>query len=158
MTDEIYIVLDNVKYAQNLGPIFRLADGFGIKKIFLCKSSHEKLNFCQERILFKASRGTTQVIDWEFRNSCIEVLDELKAQNINIVGVETGEASELIHKTKITTPVALVFGSENEGISEEVIKLSDKLVKIPMEGVGKSLNVSTSVSIAVYEVFRQISD
>ena len=156
MNKDIYIVLDNIKYAQNIGLIFRLADAFAIKKIFLCRNNKQKLNPNQERILFKASRGAIDWVNWEFKNSCVDLIKELKSNNINIIGVETGLNSELINKTKLTYPLAFVFGSEDDGISSEVLELTDNLIKIPMQGKGKSLNVSTSVSIAIYEAFKQI--
>ena len=155
-TKNIYIVLDNIKYAQNIGPIFRLADAFKVKKIFLCRGKIQRLNPNQERILYKASRGAVKWVEWEFKTSCLEVIKDLKSQNIDIIGVETGNNAELINETVFHSPVALVFGAEDDGISEEVLKLCDKLVKIPMYGKGKSLNISSSLSIAVYEVFKNI--
>lgn len=152
---DIYIVLDNIKYAQNIGPIFRVADAFGVKKIYLCRNNRTKLNPCQERILYKASRGATKFVEWEFKDSCADLIKELKDKNINIVGIETGNNSKFINQTKIHLPAALVFGAEDDGISNEVLELADNLIKIPMLGKGRSLNVSSSVSIAVYEAFKK---
>jgi len=155
--NNIYIVLDNVKYAQNIGPIFRVADAFGVKKLFLCRSNLHRLNPCQERILHKASRGATKWIEWEFRTSCNELIRELKDNGINIIGVETGNKSKFISEIKPSFPLALVFGSEDDGISNDVLELTDYLIKIPMTGQGRSLNISSSVSIATYEIFKYLS-
>ena len=159
MDKDIYIILDNIKYAQNIGPIFRLADAFQIKKIYLCRNNMRRmkneLNCTQQRILHKASRGATEWVDWEFRDSCRDLIEELKARNISIVGIETGNNSQFIDKIEFKYPLALVFGAEDHGIAPEIMELTDFLVKIPMEGKGRSLNVSTTVSIAVYEALRR---
>lgn len=154
-TPKLYIVLDNVKYAQNVGPIFRLAEGFGVEKVFLCKENTHKLNPVQERILYKASRGAINRINWEFRNSCEEVVNELKKDDIQIVCIETGKNSNSIYEVEYKVNAALIFGSEDDGISLNVLKLSDNKVKIPMQGQGKSLNISTCVSIAVYDFYSK---
>lgn len=159
--NEVYIVLDNIKYAQNIGSIFRVADAFGVKKIYLCRNNRQRLNPNQKRILYKASRGATDWVEWEFRNSCIEVIKELKNENIKLIGIETGNDSipiDQIGNIKLVSPLALVFGSEDDGISSDVLEIMDHLVKIPMQGRGRSLNVSTSLSIAVYEIFKSLKE
>jgi tRNA G18 (ribose-2'-O)-methylase SpoU len=153
--NKLYIVLDNVKYAQNIGPVFRLAEGFGVEKIFLCKENTHKLNHVQERILYKASRGAINRVDWEFKNSCFNVVNELKDNGVQIVCIETGKDSKSIYEASYNTSTAFVFGSEDDGISQDVLKLSDNIIKIPMLGQGKSLNISTCVSIAVYDFYSK---
>lgn len=154
-TPKLYIVLDNVKYAQNVGPVFRLAEGFGVEKVFLCKENTHKLNHIQERILYKASRGAIGRIKWEFRNSCEDLVNEFKKDNVQIVCIETGKNSKSIYEAEYKVNTAFVFGSEDDGISSNVLKLSDNIVKIPMQGQGKSLNISTCVSIAVYDFYSK---
>jgi|GEM_PF-4806712 len=106
--NKIYIVLDNVKFAQNIGPVFRTADAFGVEKIFLCKGNTQKLNPNHERILFKASRGATGWVNWEFRNSSLELVKELKSQGLHIVCIETGKNAKSIYQAEYKSPLALV--------------------------------------------------
>lgn len=154
MIPEVYIVLDNVKYAQNIGPIFRLADAFNVKKMFFCKDNQEKLNSCQLQILNKASRGLINHVEWEFTSSCVDVLTELKEKGVNLYCIETGDDSKFLKDVNFRYPMALVFGSENFGVSPEVMDISDEKIRIPMLGIGKSLNVSNCISIALYEAVR----
>lgn len=151
----IYLVLDNVKYSGNLGPIFRIADALKIKKIFFCKNNTEELNVHQVRVLKKTSRGLINHVKWEYAQSCTEVLRELKAENVSVYCIETGESSQILSHMEYKYPLALVFGSENYGISQEVIDMADATLKIPMLGTGKSLNVASCLSIAVYEAVRK---
>ncbi|MEI7474403.1 MAG: TrmH family RNA methyltransferase [bacterium] len=154
----IYIVLDNVKYSNNLGPIFRLIDGLGIKKLYICKEKTTSFNNSQINILNKTSRGTFNHVDWELSPSTYETVKKLKENGVYIIGIETGDKSLEITKTQFQYPLALILGKEDDGIADNIIKMCDKLVKIPMKGVGKSLNVSTAAAIAVYEAIKQLPD
>ncbi len=152
---KLYIVLDNTKYAKNIGAIIRIADAFCVEKVFICKSNTQKLNNCQKQILHKTSRGVSKFVNWEFRNSCIEIVKDLKSENTSIASVEIDKKSILLSDFKPVFPLALVFGSEKEGISSEVMNISDYILSIPMNGIGKSLNVSTTASIVVYDVLNK---
>ena len=94
-------------------------------------------------------------MDWEFSDSCLEVIKKLKKDGANLYCIETGDDSEVVSQATFQYPAVLVFGSENYGVSQEVLDCCDKKIKIPMLGTGKSLNVSNSVSIAVYEALRK---
>ncbi len=152
---KVYIVLDNIKYAKNIGAIIRIADAFCLEKVFICKANTQKLNDCQKQILHKTSRGVSKFVNWEFRNSCIETIKELKAHNIAIASIEIDKYSIPLYDFKPIFPLALVFGSEKEGISSGVMNISDYILSIPMNGRGKSLNVSTTASIVVYDVLNK---
>jgi len=67
----------------------------------------------------------------------------------------TEKATEEVYATPLTGPVALIVGSEEDGISPELLKAADQLVKIPMFGHIASLNVSVAAAISMYEVVRQ---
>lgn len=155
---DIYIILDNVKYFKNLGPIFRIAEGFGIKKIFLCKENQEGLNHHQIQILKKSSRGTANRIEWDFANNSKEIIKKLKENGVFIAAIETDEKAELLQNSEFKLPVALVFGSENNGISIDTLKLCDTILKIKMTGTAKSINVASAVAIAAYEATRKLTD
>ena len=67
----------------------------------------------------------------------------------------TEKADSVIYKSSLKGPLALIMGSEEDGISKEYLKLCDDLVKIPMKGKIESLNVSVSAGIVLYEIIRQ---
>lgn len=150
---DIYLVLDNVRYKNNVGAIFRIADAYRVKKILLCRKNKEWMNDNQVNILKKISRGAIDYTDWELRQDAFEVVQQLKINGVQIVSLDIN-ADTLINEADpgITFPVALVFGSEGPGVNPEIVNVSDKLLKIPMEGTGPSLNVASSVAIVTYKI------
>ena len=153
---EIYIVLDNVLDTYNIGSVFRLADAVGAKKIFLCKGSETPPN---SRIQ-KASIGTWQWVEWEYFPETIDAIKSLKIKipNIKIISVELDAKAIEYTKANYKLPVALVVGHESDGISQEILDMSDTLVQLPQLGINKSLNVMVSLGIVLYEVLEKISE
>ena len=152
--NEIYIVLDNVLDTYNIGSIFRLADAVAAKKIYLCGQTEIPPN---HRIK-KASINTTEVVDWEYCETALKAIKKLKKQvkNIQIVSVEQAVSSIHYDKFEYILPTVLVVGHESDGVSPEVLKISDAIVELPMFGINKSLNVMVSLGIVLYEVIEQI--
>ena len=150
---EIYIVLDNVLDTYNIGSIFRLADAVAAKKIFLCGETETPPN---HRIK-KASINTTEVVDWEYSETAIKAIKKLKKEvkNIQIISVEQAANSIPYDSFEYKLPTALVVGHESDGVSQEVLKISDAIEELPMFGVNKSLNVMVSLGIVLYEVIKQ---
>lgn len=156
MTEEkLYIVLDNVRYYKNLGPIFRLADAYNVTKIFICRGNREEFNQGQIDILKKISRGASEYVQWELVKDTVELVKSLKKEGITIASVDI-RANKSISDNNLsfTTPLALVFGHEGHGIDSQIIEMSDLLLKIPMYGKGSSLNIASSVAIVLYKIIE----
>ncbi len=152
---EIYIVLDNVLDTYNIGSIFRLADAVAAKKLYLCGGTETPPN---SRIK-KASINTTEWVDWEYAESAREAISNIKSQisNIQIVAIEQTDRSVPFDKFEYKLPICLVVGNETSGVSEEVLKLADAVVELPMFGVNISLNVMVSLGIVLYKVVEKSS-
>lgn len=150
---DIYIILDNVLDTYNIGSIFRLADAVGAKKIFLCRGSETPPN---SRIQ-KASIGTWQWVDWEYFPNTLDAVKSLKINipNIKIVSVELDDRAIDYTKADYNLPVALIVGHESDGISQEILDISDQIVQLPQLGINKSLNVMVSLGIVLYEVLEK---
>lgn len=148
----IYIVLDSVLDTYNVGAIFRLADAVSAKKVYLCGQTeippHTRIK--------KASINTTEWVEWEYKESALEAVKELKSQGVQIVSVEQSPKSVPFQNAEYNFPVALVVGHETEGVSKEVLSASDLIVELPMWGINKSLNVMVSLGIVLYEVVRYL--
>ncbi|MDO8661229.1 MAG: TrmH family RNA methyltransferase [Candidatus Woesearchaeota archaeon] len=151
--NEIYIILDNVLDTYNVGAIFRLADAVGAKKVFLCGDTEVPPN---SRIK-KASVNTWQWTDWEYTSTTIEAIEILrkKVSNITVVAVEQDAKSVKFEKFDYKLPIALIAGNETSGISEDVLKMCDVIVELPMFGINTSLNVMVSLGIVLYKVVEQ---
>lgn len=152
--NEIYIILDNVLDTYNIGSIFRLADGVAAKKILLCGGSEIPPN---PRIK-KASINTTEIVEWEYFDTTEQAIISLKSQEsrVKVIAVEQSANSVPYDKFDYQFPIALVVGHEGFGVSENVLKMCDATVELPMYGVNKSLNVMVSLAIVLYKVLEQV--
>ncbi len=152
---DIYIILDNVLDTYNIGSIFRLADAVGAKKVFLC----DKTEIPPNHRIKKASINTTDWVDWEYAEKTTDAIQKLKKEvpEIKIIAVEQAKNSVAYDKYNYSLPLALVVGHESNGISKEVLELSDGVVELPMFGVNISLNVMVSLAIVLYQVIEDIN-
>lgn len=148
----IVLVCDHVTNAPNIGSLFRTADAFGIEKLIFCGST-----IPLGRKMTKTSRATEKVVNYEVFQDVSEVISQLKAENYQIIALEITENSAPIHAFNFltTTPIALVIGDENFGISEAVLKQSDAIIHIDMYGQNSSMNVVQATTIALYEITKQ---
>lgn len=153
--NEIYIILDNVLDTYNIGSIFRLADAVAAKKVYLCGGTEIPPN---HRIK-KASINTTEIVDWSYSETALEAIKKLKKEikNIQILSIEQSLKSIQYDKFEYKMPVCLIVGHESNGISKEVLEISDAIVEIPMFGINISLNVVVSLGIVLYEVIKKTS-
>lgn len=150
---EIVLVLDNVLDTYNIGSFFRLADAIGAQKIFLCGPCVTPPNIK----IHRASIGTWKFIPWQHFDSSLECLDYLKKNKYLTVACELSKDSKPYYKTKYNFPLALILGSEVNGISKEVLNEVDKVVEIPMFGINKSLNVLVAASVISYHILTENS-
>ena len=150
MEREIYLILDNIRSRENVGSIFRTADGAGVKKIFLCGITptppHSKIS--------KSSLGAETFVPWEYYKDTWRLLKDLKTCNMQLVALEQTKNSKNIFGFKPKFPMALVLGNEVRGISHKILKYCDKKISIPMYGKKESLNVSVAAGVALYQLNR----
>lgn len=147
-------VLHNLRSAFNVGSIFRTAECFGVKHIYLCGYTPLPT---QEK-LAKTAMGTASLVEWEETPKITDLLKKLKSEGRHIVALETtSHAVSLDEAFPLEKPVVFVFGNERFGIDPEVLELCSEVRKIPLRGQKNSLNVGVATSIATYEFSRQWS-
>ncbi len=151
---EIYFILDNILDTYNTGGIFRLADALGVKKVYLCGVTETPPN---TRIK-KASINTTEWVKWEYKETAVEAIRELKSKNskLEVIAIEQDKKSIPYTEIEYKLPIAFVVGNETEGCSKETLKACDQIAEIPMWGVNKSLNVIISLGIVSYHAIQNI--
>jgi len=149
----IYIIVDNVLDTYNVGAIFRLADAVSVEKVILCGETETPPHV---RIK-KASINTTEWVKWEYAETAVAAILNLKSQipNLQSIAVEQDKNSIPFDKAEYKFPIALIVGHESNGISKEVLKACDLIVELPMFGVNKSLNVMVSLGIVLYKVIEK---
>lgn len=147
--NQIVVVCHNIRSRHNVGSIFRTADGAGVDKIFLCGITpappHPNIK--------KVSLGAERYVEWEKHKDARQVIDGLKDENFQIISLE--QAKGAIRYDKLTifkNNIALIVGSETNGLPKSILTRSDKVIYIPMLGKKESLNVSVAFGIAVYRL------
>ena len=150
------ILANDISSPLNVGGLFRLSDALGIETLYLCGDTPtppiKKIN--------KTSRSTEKHVKFEYRADADALVTSLKTSGILIVSLEITTSSVAISSddfTKTLTgkkPVCLIIGSENIGVSESLLSLSDLSVHIPMYGNNSSMNLVSATSIACFEITR----
>ncbi|MEL6834485.1 MAG: RNA methyltransferase [Bacteroidota bacterium] len=150
----IVLVLDNVRSALNVGSAFRTADAFALERIYLCGITAQP----PHREILKTALGATEAVDWVHTPTVEEAIAQLRADNYRIWAVEQAVERTWLQDFNIQQeqPLALVFGNEVNGVSQAVMDQADGTIEIPQYGTKHSFNVSVSLGIVVWEVFRQL--
>ena len=148
----LVLVLDNVLDTYNVGCFFRLADAVAAQKIYLCGPTVTPPNIK----IHRASVGTWKWIPWQHYPKTTECVKQLKTQGYQIIACEQNKNSINWEKTTYQKPVALILGSESNGIDKDVLKLCHLIVEIPMYGINRSLNVLVAASVLIYSIVTQI--
>ncbi len=147
-----FIILDNIRSVENVGSIFRTSDAAAVAKIYLCGTTPTPLDrFGRARKdLAKVALGAEKTIAWEHVPHTKDAIKHLKKENVRIVAVEQDKNAIDYKKAKVETDTAFIFGNEVDGVSKEVLGLSDTIVEIPMHGTKESLNVAVTVGIVLF--------
>ncbi|MCS6974319.1 MAG: RNA methyltransferase [Cyclobacteriaceae bacterium] len=150
----VCIVLDNIRSLHNVGSVFRTADAFRIQKIFLTGITGTP----PHREIHKTALGATESVDWVYMEKPETAVRQLKEEGYTIAVVEQTDASIPLQNFHITPrqKLALVFGNEIHGVSDEVIALADAALEVPQSGTKHSLNVSVCAGIVVWELVRKL--
>ncbi len=148
--DPLLLILENVTDVRNLGALARTALGLGVHAIIFPKKESAAVN----DVAMKISAGALLKIPVCRVDNIIATIKDIKNNGIKLIGLD-GTADKFIHEVNTKMPLAIVAGSEDEGISNPVIRLIDELVKLPMNTELESYNVSVATAMALYEVKRQ---
>ena len=148
----IIVVLDDIRSFNNVGSFFRTSDAFNIEKIYLCGITP----LPPHRDIQKTALGATETVEWEHRESIVELITELKSLGKTICSVEQAEKTLMLnHSDQIASDdLVLVFGNEVNGVNQAIIDLSDYIIEIPQYGTKHSLNVSVCAGVVLWEFVR----
>lgn len=148
--DPFIVILDEIEDPHNLGAIIRSCETAGVHGVIIPKRRSASIN----STVYKSSAGACNYLKVAKVTNINRTIDELKEKNIFVYGTD-GDAKSYYNKTNLTGPIAIVIGNEGKGISMQVKKNCDDLIKIPMRGKITSLNASNACAVVCYEVLRQ---
>jgi tRNA G18 (ribose-2'-O)-methylase SpoU len=151
----LILILDDVRSLHNIGSVFRTADAFLIEKIYLCGITATPPN----KEIHKTALGATETVNWEHQENVLDVISNLKKENIITLAIEQVESAVFLQDFATTkdTKYALVFGNEVHGVAQEAVALCDGCIEIPQLGTKHSLNISVSAGIVVWDLFQKIN-
>ena len=150
--DPLIIALDGVSDVRNFGAIVRTAECLGAHAIIIPEKGSARIT----ADAVKTSAGALHSFPVCREKSIVRSIEFLKESGLKVI-CAAEKSGILASEAPLTGPSVLILGSEDKGISRELIGLSDHQVKIPMTGSIGSLNVSVAAGIFLYEMVRQRS-
>jgi tRNA G18 (ribose-2'-O)-methylase SpoU len=151
---KVTLLLDNVRSLQNVGSIFRTADGFAVERIVLCGITGQP----PHRDIERTALGATQSIAWSYEKDILNAIESLKNEGYKIIAVEQAEGSTFLNNF---SPIqeekyALIFGNEVNGVSEEAMAIIDECIEIPQFGTKHSFNIVVSAGIVLWDFYAKL--
>lgn len=148
---DLTVVLENVFDPHNISAVMRTCDAVGIQDIYILNTKIPKHKKWGERSSSSAAKWLS-IHQFDDAGLCFKVL---RKNYKRIFTTHLSSDAVSLHQLDLTEPVALVFGNEHSGVSEEIIALADGNFIIPQVGIIQSLNISVACAVSVYEAFRQ---
>lgn len=148
INDGFYILIDKVQDPGNMGTIIRSAHGSGASGIILTKGTVDIYN---DKVLRSTMGSIFHIPIFE---DAEDIIDILKKKNYRFV-VSSLQTDKNFYEENLKGNIVICVGNEGNGVSEDIYKLADIKVKIPMPGGAESLNVSVASSIMMFEIVRQ---
>ncbi len=151
---DLTVVLNNVHDPHNIGAVLRTCDSVGIKEVYALFTDERigEENLVLGKNSASSARKWVDVYMYRDTKKCFE---DLRKKYDLILGTHLGTESVSLYSLELSKPVALVFGNEHSGIEDEVLSYLDGNFVIPQYGMVRSLNISVSVAITLYEALRQ---
>lgn len=148
--DPMFLILDRVTDVRNFGAIARTAECTGTQGIIVPSRGSAPINYDA----LKTSAGALSHIDVCKEDNLKDTITFLKNSGLTIVACSE-KGKDTVYETDLKGPIAIIMGSEENGVSPEYLKLCDKIVKLPMAGKIGSLNVSVAAGAILFEIVRQ---
>ncbi len=147
--DILFVILDEILDPHNLGSIVRVAECAGASGVIISNRRSATVN----ETVVRTSAGATAYLPIIKVNNINNAIETLKKENIWVYALDMD--GEEMYSASLTGDIALVVGSEGNGVGKLTRKICDGIISIPMFGKVNSLNASVSAGIGIYEVIRQ---
>lgn len=148
---DLTVVLENVFDPHNISAVMRTCDAVGIQEVYILNTKiprHKKWG----------ARSSSSAAKWltvhQFENAA-ECFSSLRKRYSKILTTHLSSDAVGLYQIDMTQPIALVFGNEHSGVSDDIRALADGNFIIPQVGIIQSLNISVACAVTLYEAFRQ---
>ena len=146
---DLTVVLDNVHKPHNIAAILRSCDAVGISNI------HAKSKNSQIGLNLKAASGSNHWVNVNVHNNLSELYQSIEKDDYTICVANNSMNAIDFRDVDYTRPTAIILGAELDGVSKDSISFANQEIKIPMNGMVESLNVSVANAVILYEIQRQ---
>jgi tRNA (guanosine-2'-O-)-methyltransferase len=154
-TQHLTVVLEDIYQPHNASAVLRSCDGFGIQDVHVIENNNEF--DASSQITIGADQWLTidryRKPNYDNVSACF---NKLRNDGYQIVATTPHENDSDLHDLDISKPTALVFGTELDGVTDQVMDQADAFVKIPMSGFSESFNISVSAAICLYDTTTRL--
>jgi len=147
---DLTVILENIHDPHNVSAILRSCDAAGVMEVQLVYTNEEF-----PKLGKKSSASAKKWVDHRKFKSVSECFGSLHKEGYSIFVTHLGKRTTPLYELNLTTKIALAFGNEHRGVSEEASELADGNFMIPMFGMIQSLNVSVACAVTLFEAVRQ---
>lgn len=157
---EIILIAHNLRSCHNVGSLLRTAEGLGVNEVYLTgytpypqHTDDVRLPHIATKItkqIHKTALGAEDMVSWQHMDDVTPLLQELKADGFTVAAIEQANHAVHLPDYKPADKLALLVGREVEGVEEEVLRLCDTILEIPMFGKKESFNVVQAAAMALY--------
>ena len=148
----VIVIMDDVRSMHNVGSAFRTCDAFAVEALYLCGYTPTP----PHRDIHKTALGATESVSWKHFPQTTDAVQAAKEAGYKIYAVEQAHNSISLNTFQWNKEkIALVFGNEVTGVSDEVLKMADGCIEIPQWGSKHSLNISVSMGVVLWELVRK---
>ena len=148
---DLTLVFENVHDPHNIAAVMRTCDAVGVQDIYILNTKGEQT----KRFGKKSSASAAGWLKIHHFDKVADCFDAVKANYENIYATHLGEQAVSLYEMDLTQSIALVFGNEHSGVSEDALQYCDGNFIIPQVGMVQSLNISVACAVSLYEAFRQ---
>ena len=149
-SDFVLPVLEDVYQFRNAAAIVRSVEACGFHKVIAL----EEENVFDPNL--RVTKGADTWVEVEKMPATIQSLKDIKNRGYKILAVSPEKNASMLPDYQVAEPIALVFGNELEGVSDEILEFADETLAIPMYGFTKSFNVSVAAAICMYELKQKL--
>lgn len=149
-TKHFSVVVEDIFQLHNTSAVMRSCEVFGIQELNIIEHRFGK------KIDSEIAMGAQKWVDIKKFSTIQNCIDTMKNNGYQIIATTPHDDSCLLHEFDITKPSALFFGTEKEGLSQEVMQQADGFLKIPMVGFTESLNISVSAAIIIQDLTTRL--
>ncbi len=149
---DITVILENITDPHNITAVMRTSDSVGIQDIYIINYPN---GIPTKKWGYRSSAGTHKWLNLHYYDAVAPCIAAIRQQYDQVYATFLSDEATDLYEMDFTQKIALVFGNERLGCSDEIVAAADGTMKIPQAGIVQSLNISVACAVTLYEAFRQ---